>query len=138
MILKPSAYAFGLLPSHTTPSISLELRMSLFGIATFAAAARRPSCTNVLMLHHSKIRAMKHCDDSICSNFFVKRPINRGWEHNGAQVDMLKKCELCPSPAELTGKAVQTPCPLSQFGDGVVTMLQQRRNSGVLPTHELF
>src|SRR5512134_2516496 len=37
--LKAPAYCFGFLPSHTTPSISLELRIGLLGRLALASAA---------------------------------------------------------------------------------------------------
>ena len=72
------------------------------------------------------------------STFLIERPFCRGSKHNNAKVDLQQNSISAPIQWSEHKKAVEIPLIMSQFSDGFVTMMQQRRNSGVLPTHELF
>ena len=90
------------------------------------------------MLQQSKIRAINRSVSFFIATFSSNA--QHTWAENVAarksthsQKSLYTHIKRC-----LSEKAVETFARLSQFSDGVVTMLQQRRNSGVLPTRQLF
>jgi len=90
------------------------------------------------MLHHSKIRAISACNYLFHNSFSTKRPIYEVWQHKWGQVDKLANTSWAPENWPWSKKVIKSRFSLSQFSDGFVTLLQQRRNSAVLPTQELF